>query len=222
VKLYFMIPPIAKMDPAALSTLKSCEHLALSSNSIDKIANLGGIDNLRILSVGRNNIRKLENMDAIADRLEVPSRPCVAPHVRSAPRVVESHNIALCCDSAGGGTVQELWMSYNPISSLGGIEKLRKLRVLYMGNCKVELPACPLVGVGALWESWGGGARAPLGPWLGPTPAPTTRPLPPTQVADKKEFGRLQELPVSCPSPLRPSSPSPLRPSSHAATSGRR
>jgi len=102
VKLYFMIPPIQKMDPAALSTLKGCEHLALSSNSIDKIANLSGMDKLRILSIGRNNIRKLENLDAISDRLE------------------------------------ELWMSYNPIAGLAGIEKLQNLRVLYMGNCKVD------------------------------------------------------------------------------------
>jgi len=101
VKLYFMIPPIQKMDPAALSTLKGCEHLALSSNSIDKIANLSGMDKLRILSIGRNNIRKLENLDAISDRLE------------------------------------ELWMSYNPVSSINGIEKLQNLRVLYMGNCKI-------------------------------------------------------------------------------------
>ena len=77
VKLYFMIPPIQKMDPAALSTLKACEHLALSSNTIDKIANLGGLENLRILSVGRNNIKKLENMDALADRLEVFPAPAV-------------------------------------------------------------------------------------------------------------------------------------------------
>jgi len=116
VKLYFMIPPIQKMDPAALSTLKACEHLALSSNSIDKIANLSGMENLKILSVGRNNIKKLENMDAIADRLE------------------------------------ELWMSYNPISSLAGVEKLHKLRVLYVGNCKISdkkelmrLEACPSI-----------------------------------------------------------------------------
>lgn len=70
VKLYFMIPPISKMDPAALCTLKACEHLALSSNNIDKIGNLGGMESLRILSIGRNNIKKLENMDAIADKLE--------------------------------------------------------------------------------------------------------------------------------------------------------
>lgn len=102
VKLYFMIPPISKMDPAALCTLKACEHLALSSNNIDKIANLGGMESLRILSIGRNNIKKLENLDAISDRLE------------------------------------ELWMSYNPCASLGGIEKMQNLRVLYIGNCKVS------------------------------------------------------------------------------------
>lgn len=102
VKLYFMIPPIKKMDPVALSTLKNCEHLALSSNSIEKIDNLSGMPSLRILSVGRNNIKKLDNMDALADKLE------------------------------------ELWMSYNPMVSLNGIEKLQKLRVLYAGNNKIE------------------------------------------------------------------------------------
>jgi dynein light chain 1 len=70
VKLYFMIPPIAKMDAAALSTLKACEHLALSTNNIDKIANLSAMENLKILSLGRNNIKKLENLDGLASRLE--------------------------------------------------------------------------------------------------------------------------------------------------------
>jgi len=28
-------------------------------------------------------------------------------------------------------------MSYNPCASLNGVEKLKNLRVLYMGNCKV-------------------------------------------------------------------------------------
>jgi len=58
------------MDGAALSTLKSCEHLALSTNNIDKIANLSGMENLKILSLGRNNIKKLENLDGIGGRLE--------------------------------------------------------------------------------------------------------------------------------------------------------
>jgi len=76
-----MIPPIAKMDAAALSTLKACEHLAMSSNSIDKIGNLSSLENLKILSIGRNNIKKLENMDAIADRLQelwMSYNPCAS------------------------------------------------------------------------------------------------------------------------------------------------
>jgi len=105
VKLYFMIPPIAKMDAAALSTLKECEHLALSTNNIDKIANLSGMENLKILSAGRNNIKKLENMDSIGARLE------------------------------------QLWLSYNPIDKLTGVEKLKECTVLFMGNCKVSSPA---------------------------------------------------------------------------------
>jgi len=105
VKLYFMIPPIAKMDAAALSTLRECEHLALSTNNIDKIANLSGMENLKILSIGRNNIKKLENMDSIGARLE------------------------------------QLWLSYNPIDKLTGVEKLKVCTVLFMGNCKVSSPA---------------------------------------------------------------------------------
>jgi len=101
VKLYFMIPPVTKMDGAALCTLTACEHLAMSTNNIDKIANLSGMENLKILSLGRNSIKKLENLDGI------------------------------------GGRLEELWFSYNPCDKLTGVEKLKVLRVLFMGNCKV-------------------------------------------------------------------------------------
>merc|ERR1711934_92192 len=70
VKLYGMYPPITKIDPAALSTLKACEQLALSSNNIDKIGNLAGMENLKILSLGRNLIKKLDNMDGLGNKLE--------------------------------------------------------------------------------------------------------------------------------------------------------
>lgn len=70
VKLYFMKPPITKLDAAALSTLKECRHLALSSNNITSMVNLGALENLEILSMGRNNIKKLEHLDAVADHLE--------------------------------------------------------------------------------------------------------------------------------------------------------
>lgn len=101
VKLYGMLPPITKIDPAALSTLKACEHLALSSNNIDKIGNLAGMENLKILSLGRNCIKKLDNLDGLGNKLE------------------------------------QLWISYNLISSLNGIEKLKTLKVLFVGNNKI-------------------------------------------------------------------------------------
>lgn len=100
VELYGQIPPIEKLD-ATLSTLKACKRLSLSTNSIEKITSLSGMDNLKILSLGRNLIKKLENLDAVADSLE------------------------------------ELWISYNQLASLAGIEKLGNLKILYASNNKV-------------------------------------------------------------------------------------
>jgi dynein light chain 1, axonemal len=47
-----------------------CRHLALSTNNIEKISSLTGMENLKILSLGRNCIKKIENLDGIADTLE--------------------------------------------------------------------------------------------------------------------------------------------------------
>lgn len=69
IELIGQCPPIEKMD-ATLSTLKACRHLALSTNNIEKISSLSGMDNLSILSLGRNLIKKIENLDAVADTLE--------------------------------------------------------------------------------------------------------------------------------------------------------
>lgn len=69
VELFGQCPPIEKMD-ATLSTLKACVHLALSTNNIEKISSLTGMENLKVLSLGRNCIKKIENLDGIADTLE--------------------------------------------------------------------------------------------------------------------------------------------------------
>jgi dynein light chain 1 len=63
------LPPIEKMD-ASLSTLAACEKLSLSSNCIDKITNLNGMKALKILSLGRNLLKNLTGLDAVADTLE--------------------------------------------------------------------------------------------------------------------------------------------------------
>lgn len=68
VELIALCPPIEKMD-SSLNSLKSCKHLALSTNNIDKIGSLSGLENLEILSLGRNCLKKLENLDGIAGTL---------------------------------------------------------------------------------------------------------------------------------------------------------
>ncbi|XP_051502681.1 dynein axonemal light chain 1 isoform X2 [Myxocyprinus asiaticus] len=69
VKLFSQNPPIEKMD-ASLSNLVNCERLTLSTNCIEKIANLNGLKKLKILSLGRNNIKNLNGLEAVGDTLE--------------------------------------------------------------------------------------------------------------------------------------------------------
>lgn len=69
---------------------------------IDKISNLNGLANLKILSLGRNFIKKIEALEAVADTLE------------------------------------ELWLSYNNIERLNGVECCKKLKVLYVSNNKIK------------------------------------------------------------------------------------
>ena len=93
VLLFGMMPPIAKMDNT-LSTLKAAKHLSLSSNVIEKITGLKGCESCEILSLGRNQIKKLDGVEDVAE------------------------------------TLQELWISYNLLPNMKGVEKLPKLRVL--------------------------------------------------------------------------------------------
>jgi dynein light chain 1 len=96
VKLMGMLPPIMRLDKD-LATLGACEHLGLSTNLIERLApGFKELKNLRVLSLGRNNIRKLE-------LLELPQ-------------------------------LEQLWLSYNKIDKLSGLDKLKNLKVLYMSN----------------------------------------------------------------------------------------
>jgi dynein light chain 1 len=96
VCLIGVMPPITRMDKELLS-LKNVRHLALSTNAIDKIApGLRELEHLEVLSLGRNQIKKLENLDL--------------PNLR------------------------ELWISYNKIDKLSGLDKLKRLSVLYITN----------------------------------------------------------------------------------------
>lgn len=96
VLLIGLLPPITKMDKD-VTQLKECVHLGLSTNAIEKIGSgLKELKKLKILSLGRNNIRKLEQLD-------LPG-------------------------------LEQLWVSYNKIDKLTGLDKLKNLKVLYMSN----------------------------------------------------------------------------------------
>ena len=100
VKLLGMLPPIVKMD-REIGTLTNCEHLALSTNLIEKIGpNLKELKNLKRLSLGRNAIKRLEQLD-------LPQ-------------------------------LEELWISYNKIDKLSGLDRLKNLRVLYISNNQIS------------------------------------------------------------------------------------
>lgn len=58
IGLQFQMPPLEVMDVTVLDNLQMCEFLSLSTNNIEKIT-LPPMRNLKILSLGRNNIKSL-------------------------------------------------------------------------------------------------------------------------------------------------------------------
>jgi Leucine-rich repeat (LRR) protein len=75
-------PPIDTLD-AALKDLKSLRNLSLSTNTISTIQNIP--ENVVVLSLGRNAIKRLDGIQAAANSLE----QCVLLFIIHAP--VSSH-----------------------------------------------------------------------------------------------------------------------------------
>ena len=46
------------------------KRLSLSTNAIDRLGSLAGMSNLKVLSVGRNNLKKIEKLEEVASTLE--------------------------------------------------------------------------------------------------------------------------------------------------------
>ena len=53
-----------KMDDS-LNQFESCQKLSLSTNAIERIVNLK-LKNLRILSIGRNNIKRVAGLEDVS------------------------------------------------------------------------------------------------------------------------------------------------------------
>ena len=123
VALYCRVPPINRLDNT-LNSLVNCERLALSTNSIDKIIPLNGMKCLKILSLGRNQIKKIERLDDVADTLE---------------ELWMSYNSISSLDGLGGlSNLRVLYLSNNKISQWSELDKIAGLMnlkdVLFVGN----------------------------------------------------------------------------------------
>jgi len=69
IALLCQMPPIRKMDNK-LCELTAVEHLSLSTNAIERMNPLPGLKCLKILSLGRNNIKRFEKLEDVANTLE--------------------------------------------------------------------------------------------------------------------------------------------------------
>ncbi|KAI9328843.1 hypothetical protein BDR26DRAFT_873449 [Obelidium mucronatum] len=104
---------------ASLATLVKCEQLALSTNQIEKISSLQGLSCLKILSLGRNYIKKIEGLEAVSDTLE---------ELWISYNNIERLNGIECCKK-----LKVLYASNNKIKAWEGVTSLQAL------PCLVEL-----------------------------------------------------------------------------------
>lgn len=124
IKLIFQTPPIEKMENQSLNTLLKCKHLSLSSNSIDKMINLPSLRNLEILSLSRNNIKKIGGLEEIGQTLR---------ELWLSYNLIEKLDNLQPCQK-----LQTLYISNNKIKSWDELDKLKDLaeigNVLFVGN----------------------------------------------------------------------------------------
>lgn len=124
IKLIFQIPPIEKMDAPILNTLVKCKHLSLSSNCIDKMINLPNLRNLEILSLARNNIKKISGLEEVGATLR---------------ELWLSYNFIERLDNLQSCVkLETLYISNNKIKNWEELDKIKDLpeiaNVLFVGN----------------------------------------------------------------------------------------
>jgi hypothetical protein len=113
---------INKLD-GTLSALKSCERLSLSTNQIDRMAPMTGMDSLKVLTLSRNALKKIERLEDVAGTLE---------EIWLSYNQISSLDGLQACNK-----LQVLYMGNNKIADWGELDKvagLPELRdVLFVG-----------------------------------------------------------------------------------------
>lgn len=123
VSLMACLPSIKKLD-VNLNILTACEHLSLSSNQIDRMINLPGLRNLRILSLGRNYLKRIERLEDNVATLE---------------QLWLSYNLIEKLDGLNGcKKLRIIYLSNNMVKNFDELLKLRDLpaleELLLVGN----------------------------------------------------------------------------------------
>ncbi len=129
IKLNFTNPPIDKLDPAIISTLTNCRHLSLSTNCIEKMVPITGLKKLEVLSLGRNQIKKIYGLEEIGGNLkelwisynQIEKLDGLAPHCTA---------------------LQVLYIAHNKVKDWNELEKIKELPALtncvFLGNDMYE------------------------------------------------------------------------------------
>ena len=117
------MPPMDKMDES-LNQFEKCEKLSLSSNQIERMITLPKLKSLRILSLGRNNNKRIMALEEIGLTLE---------------ELWLSYNQIEKLDGLGPCIkLTNLFMSNNRIKSWEEVAKLSQLpeikNVIFVGN----------------------------------------------------------------------------------------
>jgi dynein light chain 1 len=123
VHLYNQSPPLEKMD-ANLNSLANCQKLSLSTNAIDKIFPLN-LENLRILSLGRNALKKIGGLEGLPNLQEL---------------WLSYNQISLLDGLDSCHNLECLLLSHNKIANLSELSKLKANPKL----SRVAFNGCPI------------------------------------------------------------------------------
>lgn len=119
-EVYFIGNKIKAISALSIPTLKLLE---LGDNRIRTMENLDQVPNLESLWLGRNKLEKIQNLEALTSLKKLS---------------LQSNRIAEICGIDHLQHLEELYLSHNGLTSMDGIQKLRNLKILDLASNQIE------------------------------------------------------------------------------------